>query len=772
LSFSAGISETETLDPVCEQAVWDVKVALTSDDRFHNALTQFCADEIAKHPHALACSQEKRAGHALSCMMDFILQLSKTGKCFQFLSRVQSIAFTDFRLVGPFIEKCGTYVVQLNCGSLTRESQHKGAKVPHSQGATLECLIDKLVNVPKDKEAIIKSISNECRHEVMRIAELQSDDFHLDRPLYFACRADREKFCAEVQAGEGKIFQCLLAKKEDKLMDPQCAKILSERAGLIGQDAHLAHSLTKACQNEMKSYSCNLQPGFQNSINFHLSWLLLCLENGLHGFKQQEHDIAQNKLAANVQKLLPFSNECQHEMIQHRGFMVQEFRMSPELVMSCSQEIDKYCSPNGDIEKEGKTIHCLMEHASARDERFQLGPQCFQSLQSLMKVADVGSNYRVDKVLWASCQPLIEGKCMMDAVSEAGTLTCLMRYVDTDEMTEACEQRLVEVQYFMARDWSLDPQLYQACHAEAVRKCHADEGWHMQNNPANKVDPGPQVLACLYRAGYDEEDPLSPECSKQIHMTLRARAVRVNLIPEIEESCRDALSEFCSSNVLPQEEMNCLQEQFETKEFKSRHEKCYKAVYEFTKMESKDTKLNRLLTRACRPVIDTHCSNLINEEIDHGDVMECLAGNKDAPEMTPKCRSYVHHFEIISLRDYHFSFKFSQACEADIKSHCAAFGQDKGAIIRCLSNIMFEHRVLGESRDISKDCKRQLKLQYLQQEKVDFDDKKHMKDADPTLMLKCDADIKKLQCQNEETFENVIECLREGFDKLSKLLTI
>uniref|UniRef100_A0AC34GKD5 Uncharacterized protein n=1 Tax=Panagrolaimus sp. ES5 TaxID=591445 RepID=A0AC34GKD5_9BILA len=136
-------------------------------------------------------------------------------------------------------------------------------------------------------------------------------------------------------------------------MDAQCAKILAERAGLMGQDAHLAHPLTKSCQNEMKSYNCNLQPGFQNSINFHLSWLLLCLENGLHGYKQQEHDIAQGKLAPGVQKLPQYSNECQHELIVHRGFMVQEFRMSPELVMGCAQEIDKYCSPNGDIEKEG-----------------------------------------------------------------------------------------------------------------------------------------------------------------------------------------------------------------------------------------------------------------------------------------------------------------------------------------------------------------------------------------------------------------------------------
>jgi len=763
----AGYSDTETLTPGCGQAVWEVKVSLTSDERFHNAITEFCKDELTQYSQIRPCLEEKGDGSALSCMLDHFLQLPKTGRCFQFLSRVQSIAFTDFRLVGSFVRQCGEFVSKLGCGTLTKNSAHQGAKVPHSQGSTLECFIDKLVNMPKEHEATLKSVTNECRHEVMRIAELQSDDWHLDRPLYFACRQDRERLCAEIPAGDGKVFRCLIEKRDDKLMQPACAKILSERAGLMGQDYHLAHPLTKACFNEMKAYGCNLQPGFENSKNFHLSWLLLCLENGQHAFKAQQHDLAQNKaLPPGQQNLTAFSEACTHEMVVHRGYMVQEFRMSPELVMGCAYEIDKYCSPNGDIEKNGQTIHCLMEHAKMRDERFQLGAQCFGALQQLMKLADIGTNYRVDKVLYASCKTLIEGKCKMDAVSEAGTLNCLMKYVDTDEMTDDCEQRLVEVQYFLARDWTLDPQLYEACHAEAVSRCSALDNWHLQNNPENKIDPGPQVLACLYRAAYDEENPLSKECNFNVHRILRTRAIRVNLLPDVESACRDALSEYCSNNVAPQEEMNCLQENFEKKEFKQHYKQCYDELYKFTQLESKDTKLNRLLTRACRPVIDTYCSNLINEEIDHGDVMECLAGHKDAQEMTPKCRSYVNHFELISMRDYHFNYRFTQACDHDIRTHCASFGQDKGAVIRCLSNIMFEHRVLGSDPDLSKDCKKQLRVAYLQQEQVPFDDKEHMKDADPTLMEKCERDVRRLQCDKESTFEDLVECLRESFETL------
>jgi hypothetical protein len=62
---------------------------------------------------------------------------------------------------------------------LTKASAHQGARYPHSQGSTLECLIDKMVNVPKDavKAEIVKGMSKECRQQVMRIAELQSVSF-------------------------------------------------------------------------------------------------------------------------------------------------------------------------------------------------------------------------------------------------------------------------------------------------------------------------------------------------------------------------------------------------------------------------------------------------------------------------------------------------------------------------------------------------------------------------------------------------------------------
>ncbi|CAJ0586700.1 unnamed protein product, partial [Mesorhabditis spiculigera] len=746
----AGQQESATLTTACQALVWDFKKRLTQDDRFLQAAKQYCEAEMKDRPAMAKCVEHTEPGFALSCLIEFVGNLTKESQCHAFLFRTERLAFSDFRLVAPFMKDCERELKAHNCEVMTPDKAHKGVRVPHTQGMALECLIQQLVK-ENDKKADQQNsqFSQECRHQVLRLAEMQADDFHLDRPLFFACRQDREKFCKDVPAGQGKVFECLITNRNNAEMQPECSKILVERAQLMGRDYRLAHPLTKACDADMKKYKCEAQENLDAAVHFHMTWLLLCLENG-----------------AKSQTQNPPSKECQHEMLTHRQMMMSEFRIAPEVVINCANEIDQWCSPKGDIEAEGRTLHCLMEHAKERTETKKVGPQCMQALGEVMKIADIGSNYKVDKVLYASCRDIIDGPCQQDAQSEAATLQCLMKNVDSDKMTPQCEQRLIEVQYFMARDWTLDPGLYKACHDDAVSKCSALPDWHMQTNSANKVDPGPQVLACLYRSAYDETNPLTPHCTIEVRRVLRERAVRVSLIPEIEETCRGALSEYCSGNIAPQEEMQCLQDHFEEKDFIGHYKPCYDEIKKFTEMEAKDTKLNRLLTRSCKPVIEAHCKEFINEEIDHGDVLDCLVQNKGSELMNTKCRSYVHHFELISMRDYHFSYKFQEACGPDIKESCAHEASDKASIIRCLSEIVFEHKVLGHPKQLKPDCKKQLKVAYLEQEQ--FDDKEHMQDADPNLWKKCEIDIKRLGCkqQDHDTFEDVVECLREGFDSL------
>lgn len=64
-------------------------------------------------------------------------------------------------------------------------------------------------------------LTDQCKHEILRVAELQSEDYHLDRPLFYACREDREIFCRKTPSGGGKVFKCLYRHKFEKSMSQE-----------------------------------------------------------------------------------------------------------------------------------------------------------------------------------------------------------------------------------------------------------------------------------------------------------------------------------------------------------------------------------------------------------------------------------------------------------------------------------------------------------------------------------------------------------------------
>lgn len=61
----------------------------------------------------------------------------------------------------------------------------------------IACLEKALVREAEEQPGA-HPIKEDCKKSIMRVAELSSDDFHLDRYLYFACRDDRERFCETV----------------------------------------------------------------------------------------------------------------------------------------------------------------------------------------------------------------------------------------------------------------------------------------------------------------------------------------------------------------------------------------------------------------------------------------------------------------------------------------------------------------------------------------------------------------------------------------------
>ena len=57
--------------------------------------------------------------------------------------------------------------------------------------------------------------------------------------------------------------------------------------------------------------------------------------------------------------------KCVKEMFDMRTELMQDYKISPELVSACKNEIDEFCDG---LDPEGESVHCLMEAAKDRSK--------------------------------------------------------------------------------------------------------------------------------------------------------------------------------------------------------------------------------------------------------------------------------------------------------------------------------------------------------------------------------------------------------------------
>ena len=123
-------------------------------------------------------------------------------------------------------------------------------------------------------------------------------------------------------------------------------------------------------------------------------------------------------------------------------------------------------------------------------------------------------------------------------------------------------------------------------------------------------------------------------------------------------------------------------------------EDCRKTVDDYTRLEAKNTRLNTAVGVACRAIIEDECKgeavsvatrtfllsanpifHPIQAEIEEGRLMRCLIEYKtenrnSVQRMTEECSAAVEHWQILSMKNWHFSPAFRKACQADVKKNC------------------------------------------------------------------------------------------------------
>lgn len=709
-------NEDEEISSKCHNVLWEFKLNLTRDGAMGKVALSVCPELESK------CQVDDQPGHLVSCLLDNGND-AVTLECRKLLKKMEKLVFSDYRLVYKFTESCGEDIRKTECGRLDDGPTH-------NQGSTIECL---------EKKRHI--ISKACQRQILRISELQSEDFHLDRPLYFACRDDRENLCPRVQSGDGRVYRCLTKHRLDPDMSGNCQEELLRREQLTSLNYRVSRGLSMLCREDIKRYDCRHDSEREREEkrdkereerkDVRLARILLCLENAL-------------SLGHRV------SGECRSEMLVHRQSLMSNFQLTPDMVDVCHKELGR-CGKR----LNENSIHCLMQGIKDSLHSDLFSSQCRRMVEQVLKESNIGEDWRVDPELENSCRSSVDTLCNGIIPGGGRVIGCLLDHIESTQMAPKCRQTLNLIQYFLVRDFELDTTLYTACHDDAHRYCHAKKEWH-KNGGDMDPERGPTVLSCLFRYVYHpgKNHKLSRSCIFEVRRIMKERASNVELEPEVEDKCLSDLAQFCSEDKDEVRkrgyEMECLQDHFD-----SLNPSCRSVVGNYTEEESEHIELNPHLVKACAEPLKQLCSESSGDEDDHGDLMECLILNKDKQIVTSKCFQAIQHFQLISLKDFNFSFKFKESCQGDVLRFCKS-SKTKPQVVQCLSTISFNDTFTGSPGRLTRDCRKQLKVELLvRNEDIDLD---------PELSQAC-REERKTFCDGEKS--SVEECLKSNAPKLS-----
>ena len=76
--------------------------------------------------------------------------------------------------------------------------------------------------------------------------------------------------------------------------------------------------------------------------------------------------------------------ECVAELKDMRRSIMEDYEISPDLVVHCKEAIEEHCGKG--LEKEGKTLHCLMDLARTKPgepNQAEMKPECRREVRML-----------------------------------------------------------------------------------------------------------------------------------------------------------------------------------------------------------------------------------------------------------------------------------------------------------------------------------------------------------------------------------------------------
>ncbi|CAL8082408.1 unnamed protein product [Calicophoron daubneyi] len=761
-----------SLSPQCQNLLWQRKRTLTQQGAFESTLPQSC---IAEFNNITACRSEQGSSFYVPCLVEH-KALVKKKLCAAHLNLVAAFIFADYRLVYNFMKSCSEDIRRYECGRVDIGPSSPNNELNHlsvqTQGSTIRCLRKR-----------IEKLEDNCRKQIFRIAELQSEDYHLDRPLYYACRDDRERLCPSIEAGEGRVYACLREHKYDQQMSEQCREAIRERQQLRASDYRINFRFTEACTADIARSHCQTE-GDPNS-DASLSRVMLCLE------AVEKPEISESGDAVSIRHLSP---ECKSELTKLRRELLDDFLLSPDLIAHCDRSIERHCASKK--RGRGAVLHCLLGVINEQTSITERPPeQCIEAVHQLLKTTDAEENILIDPVITHACRKMLSTKCAGLGHEDGAVYECLMAHHNDPSMGGSCRKHILELFYFISRDVTLDDHLYRACASDAHKFCKLPKAAWRDRGPADA-----RILTCLYnhrkRAGNTTGEVLTPHCQDEVLRVVHDKAASVALEPRVFEVCLADLAAHCDTEYGDdddEEEDDDSENEFGNKKIPVRrphsrkgasgmaclqdnlnalHPECRKAVISVSAEAQEDPNLDKMIAEACVTAEQRFCGAYTNPS----EVLNCLVSHKNDPEMSVSCRAAVEHMQLVALQDIQISKQFRQSCLPDAQKYCKnEMTVSKAAVVVCLSAQLTTHRLKEAQRrlhssdsevplfslkpPLSPECMKELVSELRQRSESII--------LDPELAKACENDRRRFCSTVVEGDAKVINCLRDHREELS-----
>ncbi|XP_042337560.1 Golgi apparatus protein 1-like, partial [Plectropomus leopardus] len=98
------------------QLLWNYKLNLTTDPKFESVAVEVCKTTISEIKECAA--EELGKGYLVSCLVDHRGNISDY-QCNQYITKMTTIVFSDYRLICGFMDKCRDDINALRCGSIS-----------------------------------------------------------------------------------------------------------------------------------------------------------------------------------------------------------------------------------------------------------------------------------------------------------------------------------------------------------------------------------------------------------------------------------------------------------------------------------------------------------------------------------------------------------------------------------------------------------------------------------------------------------------------------